>query len=253
MNKFKTLILKASGTNCEIETSFILENVGFKPEIITINELLSEQKKIEKYSFIVIPGGFSYGDYTGSGRIVSSIIKHHLFKSLQTHISNGKPILGICNGFQILVKSGLLPNVEGLWKQEVSLIFNDSFHYEDRWVKLKVNQNTIFTKNLPEFVYLPVAHGEGKLVHNFKKNIVDRIGVFYYVDKNGNKTMKYPSNPNGSFDSLAGIIDGTGKILGMMPHPERFRDGRQFYFDKKIDPHGILIFENVYRYIKEEL
>lgn len=253
MYKFYSLVIKADGTNCEVETSFILKNVGFKNEILTVGEIIKDLKILEKFSFIVFPGGFSYGDYTGSGRIVSSIIKHHLLQNFQKHIKDGKLILGICNGFQILVKSGLLPNTSGNWQQEVSLIFNDSFHYEDRWVKLLVNKNTIFTKNLPDYIYLPVAHGEGKFIHSFVKEKIEKLGAFFYVDEKGKKSMDYPQNPNGSFDSVAGIVDETGKILGMMPHPERFRDKKQFYHDEKIDPYGIIIFENVYRYIKEEL
>jgi phosphoribosylformylglycinamidine synthase len=255
MNKFKSLVIKADGSNCEIETDYILRKVGFSSEIVHLNSLMSEPERILEYSFILFPGGFSYGDYTGSGRIVASIIKHHLMDSLKTFISQGKLILGICNGFQTMVKSGILPNVSGTFKQEVSLIFNDSHQYEDRWVKLQVLGNSIFTKNFDSTIELPVAHGEGKFIYEIDQRLVENIAVLKYIDERNRPTMKYPLNPNGSMLSIAGIADKSGRLMGLMPHPERFIRKEQYYSNSKNEdePHGIRFFENAYIYIKEEL
>ncbi|MDD3804258.1 MAG: phosphoribosylformylglycinamidine synthase I [bacterium] len=255
MNKFKSLVVKADGSNCEIETDFILRKVGFESDIIHLNTLMHEPKSILGYSFIVFPGGFSYGDYTGSGRIAASIIKHHLLENLETFISQGKLILGICNGFQILVKSGILPNSSKSFKQEVSLIFNDSHKYEDRWVKLQVSDNSVFTKNFEKTIYLPVAHGEGKFIYESNKTEIDDLVVLRYVDEKNKPTMKYPQNPNGSTDSIAAIADESGRVMGLMPHPERFIRKEQFFTNKTEinEPHGIRFFENAFTYIKEEL
>lgn len=255
MNKFKSLVIKADGSNCEIESDYILKKVGFKSDIVHLNELMESPERISEYSFILFPGGFSYGDYTGSGRIVSSIIRHHLFSALKKFVDDGKLILGICNGFQILVKSGILPNVSGAMKQEVTLIFNDSHRYEDRWVRLSVEQNCVFTKNFDKTIELPVAHGEGKFIYDPLKARIENLVVLRYVDAKGKPTMKYPLNPNGSMESIAGICDAGGRVMGLMPHPERFIRKEQYYSNSKSieEPHGIRFFENAYKYVKEEL
>jgi len=253
MNKFKAVVLKADGTNCEIETDFILRKTGFQSEIVHMNELLEGNKKLIDYSFILFPGGFSYGDYTGSGRIVSSIIKHHLIDDIKKFISDGKLIFGICNGFQVLVKSGILPGISNMEKQEVSLINNDSHHYEDRWVKMKSYNNSVFTKNIDQYVEFPIAHGEGKFIYSNIKDI-DKYVIFRYTDSLGNIAQSYPDNPNGSMDAIAGLADATGRIAGMMPHPERFIRKEQYYTNGYLKtPYGIQIFENAYQYLKEEL
>ncbi|MGE3063572.1 MAG: phosphoribosylformylglycinamidine synthase I [bacterium] len=255
MNKFKSLVVKADGSNCEIETDFILRKVGFKSKIMHLNTLMHEPKSLLDYSFIVFPGGFSYGDYTGSGRIAASIIKHHLLEKLEIFISQGKLILGICNGFQILVKSGILPNSSHNFKQEVSLIFNDSHKYEDRWVKLQVSDKSVFTKNFDKTIYLPVAHGEGKFIYGAECKNISELTVLRYIDEKNKPTMKYPQNPNGSTDAIAAIADKSGRVMGLMPHPERFIRKEQFHTNKfeTSEPHGIRFFENAFTYIKEEL
>ncbi len=253
MNKFKAMVLKAHGTNCEIESAWILKKAGLMPDIIHINELQNKPAMLKEYSFMLVPGGFSYGDYTGSGRIVASIIGDRLKKDFEQFIDNGKLILGICNGFQILVKSGLLPNQTGSWEQEVSLIFNDSHQYEDRWVHLKVNKNSAFTKEIPDIIELPVAHAEGKFVYSENYDIKKHI-VMQYCDRSGNVTAEYPLCPNGAMNSIAAISNEKGTILGMMPHPERFSRKLTYkQHEKDIEPFGKYLFENAYKYIKEEL
>lgn len=253
MNKFNALVLKAHGTNCEIESSWVLKKAGFKPDIVHINELQENSSILNNYSFVLVPGGFSFGDYTGSGRIVASIIGDRLKRDFESFIENGKLILGICNGFQILVKSGLLPNISGAWEQEVSLIFNDSHQYEDRWVHLKVTENSAFTKNMPDIIELPVAHAEGKFVYGSKTDI-SGLTVMRYCDREGNVTSEYPLNPNGAMESIAAITNKKGTILGMMPHPERFARKRNYrQIDNSVEPYGKYLFENAYKYVKEEL
>lgn len=253
MSKFKAVVLKADGTNCETETDFILRKVGFESEIVHMNELLSKEKRLNDYSFIVFPGGFSYGDYTGSGRIVSSIIKHHLIEDIAAFIKAGKIIFGICNGFQVLVKAGILPGTALKGEQEVSLSFNDSHHYEDRWVRMRTYPNSIFTKEMDDTVEFPIAHGEGKFIFESEESVRNRV-IFKYINKDGSDAENYPENPNGSMSSIAGIADPTGHIAGMMPHPERFIRREQYYAGGFLKvPFGIRIFENAYHYVKEEL
>lgn len=251
MNKFKALVLKADGTNCEIETSNVLRMCGFEPSIALFGELQSSISLLD-YSFIVIPGGFSYGDYTGSGRICASIIKHHMINDFKEYIERGRLILGICNGFQIMVKSGILPNIQGDFNQDVTLIFNDSHHYEDRWVRLKINNNSIYTKNIDNILELPIAHAEGKFIYKNREDIEQFI-CMQYVNEDGKTGTLYPVNPNGSMDSVAAITDRTGRIMGMMPHPERFYSDKLHYDVRRQPMNGKIIFDNAYRYVKEEL
>ncbi len=251
MSKFLSAVIKAHGSNCEIETNNILNSCGFHSEIIHINDLISKKKNILTYSFIVLPGGFSYGDYTGSGRIAASVISHHLINDFKTFIANGKCILGICNGFQILVKSGILPNINGDYNQNVSLIFNDSHQYEDRWVRVKVRDNSIFTRDIDEIMELPIAHAEGKFV--FDSDDMEPYIVMQYVNSKGAIDDTFPINPNGSKENIAAITDSTGRILGMMPHPERFYTNELHYSGSNNGITGRVIFDNAYKYIKEEL
>ncbi|MDY6787717.1 MAG: phosphoribosylformylglycinamidine synthase I [candidate division WOR-3 bacterium] len=254
MNKFKALVLKAHGVNCEIESAHALKRCGFLPDIIHIDNILKGNASLSGYSFMVFPGGFSYGDYTGSGRIVASIIKHHLMDDIKAFIEEGKLILGICNGFQILVKSGILPNRNNDFSQNASLIFNDSHHYEDRWVHLKVRAGSAFTSGISTVMELPIAHAEGKFVFaedDFPD--IDDYTVMEYCDSTGNTVNHYPVNPNGSMKNIAAIRDKTGRIMGMMPHPERFYADHLYYGIHSPSLTGSIIFDNAYKYIKEEL
>jgi len=217
--KVRVIILRAAGTNCDRETAFAFERVGAKPEIVHINMLKNGMKSLSDYHILVIPGGFTYGDDIASGKILANELKFTLFADIKRFLSRKKLILGICNGFQVLVKAGLLP--------DVTLTLNDSARFEDRWTYLLKKENTrcVWTKNVKYMSYLPVAHAEGKFMARTKKVLetLYKRGqiVFKYVDKDG-VPSGYPANPNGSIDDIAGICDTTGRILGMMPHPERF-------------------------------
>jgi phosphoribosylformylglycinamidine synthase I len=230
--KVRVLVLRTAGTNCDKETFFAFGLAGAEPDLVHVNELLSRQKKLDDYRILAIPGGFSYGDDIAAGKILANELKHKLVDDLRKFIDAGKLIIGICNGFQILAKSGLLPGHPDL-KQDTSLILNDSARFEDRWVYLRSRSREsqkakcVWTRDLPDIIYLPVAHGEGKFItrdeHVLSKLKENGQIVLRYCDEEG-RLAGYPCNPNGSLDNIAGICDQTGRILGLMPHPERHVD-----------------------------
>ena len=260
MPKIKVCVLRAAGTNCDQETAFAFIKAGASAELVHVNRFIQRQKSLEDYSILAIPGGFTYGDDVSAGKILANELRYKLIDNLRSFIKAGKLIIGICNGFQILVKSGLLPG-NGELEQKVSLIINDSGKFEDRWIYLKKSKNKcIWIKNLPEIIYLPVAHGEGKFITRDKKvlqGLKDNAQiVFQYCDAQG-KPAGYPDNPNGSVENIAGICDATGRILGLMPHPERHIDSRQHprwtALKKKATGDGLQIFKNGVEYAKANL
>lgn len=232
MKKIKVIVLRTAGTNCDKETAFAFEEAGATAELVHINRLSSGESELSEYQILAIPGGFSYGDDIASGKILANELKYRIAEDVQKFVRDGKLIIGICNGFQILVKSGLLPNLSGNETIETTLTLNDSAKFEDRWVYLKSPQSMVhsrqskcvWTKDLPEIIYLPIAHGEGKFIPKNKKILAglkkDGLIVFEYVDEKGIK-KGFPYNPNGSVENIAGICDKTGRVFGLMPHPER--------------------------------
>lgn len=249
----RVCVLRTAGTNCDIETAFAFEQASAKVELLHINKLLNKEKNLLDFQILAIPGGFTYGDDIAAGKILANQLRFKLWAEVKKFIDKGNLIIGICNGFQILVKAGILPYPDG--KQVVTLAWNDSGKFEDRWVYLKVTR-CIWTKKLPEIIYLPVAHGEGKFVAN-EDSVINELEkdnqiVFQYVDEKGN-LAGYPYNPNGSLRNIAGITDLSGRILGLMPHPERFIYKQQHprWKREKIQiPHGRLIFKNGVDYFK---
>lgn len=263
MQKPKACILRTAGTNCDKETAFAFSRAGAVAELVHINSLLRKQNNIDDYQILAIPGGFSYGDDIAAGKILANELRFKLAGELRKFIADGKLIIGICNGFQVLVKSGLLPGNEDL-AQEASLIINDSGKFEDRWVYLKSSQLAVhnsqkacvWTKDLPETIYLPVAHGEGKFIAR-DEQVLKRLKaggqvVFQYCDDKG-ALKGYPFNPNGSVDNIAGICDETGRIFGLMPHPERHIEVSQHprHPKAKKEGDGIAIFRNAVEYAKK--
>ncbi len=220
MNKVKVLILREQGTNCDNETAFAFEQAGAVTTLVHIDELIRHQRKLGDFQIMAIPGGFTYGDDLGAGRVLANEIKLKLGQEIQTFIESGRLILGICNGFQVLVKAGILPGPIGS-QQLISFTSNDSGKFECRWVHLRVNEECpcLFTKGI-ERLYLPVAHGEGKVVAVPEALAKIRVAL-YYVDEMDNKAG-YPYNPNGSIENIAGICDDSGRIFAVMPHPERY-------------------------------
>jgi phosphoribosylformylglycinamidine synthase subunit PurQ / glutaminase len=255
MSKAKTLVLRAPGTNCDMEAAFAFEKAGAEVSMVHIGELIRREKKLEDYRIMALPGGFTYGDDLGSGKVIANEISLKLGDDVKRFVENGGLIIGICNGFQILVKSGILPDPVSLnTRQEVTLTNNDSGRFECRWIYLMVNPKSkcIFTKGI-ERMYLPVAHGEGKFVADDRILATLDIAV-YYTDEKGNTSMQYPDNPNGSLNSIAGICDSSGHIFGLMPHPERHIKNSQHPRwtgeDGKKQGDGFRIFQNAVEWVK---
>lgn len=227
MAEVKILMLRAPGTNCDFETQVAYEMAGAEVDSALASELFRKEKHLADYQILVIPGGFTYGDDISAGRIFANEIRLRLGEDIDKFVSDGKLIMGVCNGFQVLVKSGILPGFKDAGTQPVTLTNNDSGKFECRWIYLKVNENSpcVFTRGI-ESLYIPVNHGEGKLVA--EPAILDRLNVVVqYVDEGGNTGAGYPHNPNGSLRDIAGICDDTGRIFALMPHPERYVRGTQ--------------------------
>jgi phosphoribosylformylglycinamidine synthase len=215
-------MLRAPGPNRDVDTQIALEMVGAEVDSALVTELFRQEKRLADYHIAVIPGGFTYGDDISAGKIMANEIKLGLGEEIQKFVADGRLVLGICNGFQVLVKTGILPGLQGQSAQPVTLTNNDSGKFECRWVYLKANQQSpcIVTRGI-EMIYVPIAHGEGKLVA--EPGILEKLNVvLQYVDEKGKTGAGYPYNPNGSVKDIAGICDATGRIFGMMPHPEDF-------------------------------
>ncbi len=257
MRKPKVCVLRTAGTNCDKETAFAFQQAGAETELVHINKFIYAQEELADFQILSFPGGFSYGDDLGAGKILANELRFKLQDDIKGFIAAGKLIIGICNGFQILVKAGLLPG-NGDFKQEASLIINDSAKFEDRWVYLrKAQDKCVWTKGLPELIYLPVAHGEGKFITQDKALLekIKRNGqvVFQYCGMSG-KLAGYPDNPNGSMESIAGICDDTGRILGLMPHPERHIAPSQHpRMSGAKEGDGFRIFRNAVEYAKKHI
>lgn len=263
MTKPKILILLAAGINCDKETEFAFNLAGGDAQRVHINDLITEKKDPSQYHILVLPGGFSFGDDIASGKVLANKLKYRLEDQIQKFIEDKKLILGICNGFQVMVKLGLLPGFNGDYKtQQATLTFNDSARFENRWVYLKLNKNSncVFTKGIRGLIYLPVRHGEGKFIPKdemvLEKLFKDGQIVVQYVDERGN-FGPYPVNPNGSVDEIAGICDETGRVFGLMPHPEGYiRRTQHPRWTRQVLPlegDGLAIFKNAVNYVQNEL
>ncbi len=258
MAKPKVLVLKAAGINCDVETAFAFESAGADAEFVHINELVSGKRSLNSYQILAISGGFTYGDDISAGKVLANELKNKLFGEIQDFIRAGKLMIGICNGFQVLVKAGLLPGNE-TFLQEATLSENDCGSFQDRWVYLKTPQagKCVWTKGLAEVIYLPIAHGEGKFIP-INEDVLERLTrqgqiVFQYCDAAG-ELGDFPVNPNGSIDSIAGLCDETGRVFGLMPHPERHLESLQHprWTREGVKRHGdgFPIFLNAVNYFK---
>ncbi len=222
----KTLIIRTAGTNCDQETKFAFERAGSEVTLLHINRVNENPSVLDEHQILALPGGFSYGDDIASGKVLANELLQGLADQLKKFVDDGKLVIGICNGFQVLVKTGLLPGpFDRDTKQTVTLTFNDSNKFEDRWVYLRADSDKSPFIKKGEMIYLPVAHGEGKFLAKDDATLDAARDngqvVFRYVDADGNDGCPYPVNPNGSVDDIAGICDTTGRVLGLMPHPER--------------------------------
>jgi len=286
--KVKVIILRTAGTNCDSETKFAFERCGSSVNVVHVNQLAKKEKVLSDYHILAIPGGFTYGDDIASGKILANELRLRLKDDILKFVDEGKLIIGICNGFQILVKAGILPGqlrladagrgaallhlesakgpppargARATFCQDVTLTTNDSARFEDRWIHLQpIPQSPcVWTQRIFDPVFLPVAHGEGKFIpkdnavlERLKKN--NQI-VFRYCTKEGSAPA-YPDNPNGSVEDIAGICDETGRIFGLMPHPERHFLFTQHPFWTRLEKKdefgdGARIFENGVKYAKQ--
>jgi phosphoribosylformylglycinamidine synthase len=256
MTRPNVLILRAPGTNCDSETGFAFEKAEGSVAYIHINQLCESPNRLADAQILCLPGGFSYGDDIAAGRILASQLQNRLSDTIHQFRDDGKLVLGICNGFQILIKSGFLlpPDEKGL---PATLTWNDSGRFVDCWVNLRTDgDKCIFLKDI-ENLYLPIAHAEGKFVPR-DETVLDsletnqQLALKYCRPGGKNGQVPYPENPNGSTANVAGICDSTGRIFGLMPHPERHILGTQHPrwtregLAAKAD--GLAIFENAIRY-----
>ena len=222
MPEARALVLRAAGTNCEHETIFGLETAGAKTTLRHVNRLLERPELLDEQGLLVIPGGFSYGDHLGAGSLLALELNDALGDHLHRFVERGGLVLGICNGFQVLVKTSLLPGLGS--ERRVTLAPNESGRYEDRWVRLAVDpQRCVFAPRDRPFLEFPVGHGEGRLTGpaaTLDQLEANHQVVFRYVDAQG-ASPGYPGNPNGAARDIAGLCDSTGRVLGLMPHPDR--------------------------------
>lgn len=214
--KPKVLVVRTAGTNCEAETAYAFEIVGAEPEIVHINAVRKQPEMLGSFQMLAIPGGFSYGDDVASGRIFANELSTALGDRLHAFIEGGGYAIGICNGFQVLVKSGLLPRLTGVMQQQVTLAENTNGLYTDRWVRLQPNPGRCAWIPDDEALELPVAHAEGRFLA--PGPTLDKL------EEDGQVALTYhpDDNFNGSDRCIAGICDPGGRVLGLMPHPERF-------------------------------
>ncbi len=265
----KALILTGYGINCDRETTFAFQTAGADAKRVHINDLIDGHDRLERYQILAIPGGFSYGDDISSGKVLANRLKTHLSEAIIRFIDQGGLAIGICNGCQVMVKCGLLGTPEGAtFEQTATLTYNDSSRYEDRWVFLgPATDKCVFTRGIKK-IYLPVAHGEGKFFAS--PSILQRLEeagcvAIRYTEETGRPAGgRFPWNPNGSLNDIAGICDASGRLFGLMPHPERFLMFTQHPYWTRLaaeykksgkpvptEGQGMMIFKNAVTYFTE--
>lgn len=245
MSQPTTAILYAPGTNCHEETAAALERAGGRTELVLLHDLLNCKTQLNHYQAAIIPGGFSYGDHMGAGRVFATVLVAQLRDQLTEFLEAGKPLLGVCNGFQVLTEAGVLPG-RAPGRQAMALVENESSRFEDRMVGLVVSEEpSPWTAGLGGRVLrMPSAHGEGRLLSNPRGPGCGRV-MFRYCDAGGRPTAEYPSNPSGAPGGVAGVTDATGLVLGLMPHPERAS------LPVHASQDGLELFRNLVRWFRE--
>jgi phosphoribosylformylglycinamidine synthase len=271
------LILQAHGTNRDPDVAEALTLAGADPQPVPLNELRAGKKQFANYQMLVVAGGFSYADALGAGKLLALDLNSYFNEEISKFVESGKPVIGICNGFQALVKSGILPGIDVIARSEatkqspkneeiasgyrprndgVTLTFNAQGHFECRWVTLKpVSQKCIWTKELNELIECPIAHGEGNfqisnqsLIFNLQSH--DQITITYVHANGSSANGEYPINPNGSILDIAGICNPQGNVLGLMPHPENHIYAYQHpNWTRGVQGHsGLVLFQNGVKY-----
>lgn len=267
------LILHAPGTNRDREAAWAVELAGGQPEIVHIHQLHSGERRLRDYHMLLLPGGFAHADALGAGKLLALDLRLRLGDDLAAFIAAGKPVLGICNGFQALVKAGLLPGPHSLrplspslggerWgaRETCTLSFNASGHFECRWVTLRPNPASpcVFTRGLDTLIRCPVAHGEGNFVPQDDETLAaleanGQIALRYVQEDGSPANGAYPANPNGSVADIAGVCNPAGNVLGLMPHPEDHVIPQQHprWTRGERGGLGLALFENGIRYARE--
>ena len=258
------LIITGYGLNCEAESRFAWEEAGAEAHLLHLSDLLQTPSQLHNYRGLMFIGGFSYGDHMGSGHVLASRLQNRMQEDLLRFVNQGKIVMGVCNGFQILLKLGLLPGLDRIYTHPaLALIHNDCGSFQNVWVQIRCEPSgsSIFTKGVDK-LSLPVRHGEGK-IFTLDRAMVQRleqagcIACRYIDPSTGIPTLKPPFNPNGSIGAIAGLSDPTGRIFGMMPHPEAYlspenhplwhKQREQHSLPKKGD--GLILFENAVNYL----
>ena len=269
-SKVRAVVISGFGTNCEREVAHACRLAGAQTDIVHISALLSGRIRLADYHFLNLAGGFLDGDDLGSAKAGANRWTHarvagqkeSLADDLRRFVAAGKLVMGVCNGFQLLVKMGMLPSYDGTLRQTCTLTFNDRGRFEDRWCNLQVNTASpcVFTAGMTE-MYLPVRHGEGKFVTDTEATLTrleeDHLVVVRYADQSGEPTLDYPANPNGSMAAVAGICDPSGRIFGLMPHPEAYlhRTHHPRWTREELPEEGIglQLYRNAVNFIAAEL
>ena len=273
VKKVRSIVISGNGTNCEMEMAHACRLAGAdEVDIVHISDLIYGVKRLDNYHFLNLPGGFLDGDDLGAAQAGANRFRYatvrgsgeRLLEQLLRFINAGKLVFGICNGFQLMVKLGLLPGFDGRYtEREVTLTYNDSGRFEDRWACLRVNSHSpcVLTKGIDR-LYLPVRHGEGKFIARdasvLKRLHTDGLVVLQYTQAASDEpTMEYPWNPNGSTDAIAGICDPTGRLFGLMPHPEAYLHytNHPRWTREKLpeEGQGLILFKNAVNFIRKHL
>ena len=248
MNKAKVLVITGDGLNCENETLNAFIKAGATGEIVHINKLLEKPDLLKSFNIMAIPGGFSFGDEINSGQVLALKIKHGLENEFKEFIANKNLVIGICNGFQTLIKLGAFTDTN---EKFVTLGHNRQEHFVDHWTKVKIEEsNCIWTKDIQKEFDLPIRHGEGKIY--FKGNLEEQKSHYQNLLTHGQVALTYKSDVNGSYAQIAGICDKSGRIFGLMPHPEAAINEltNPYKLKKNQTDIGLNIFKNAVHFIE---
>ena len=262
MSKVKALVITGFGLNCEKETTAAFEYVGAEVSMVHLNDLIAGKRSLKEFQILAFIGGFSFGDHLGAGTVFANRVHFRLHDELKEFIAAGKLIIGICNGFQTISRLGIVPALNGnYFVQQAALAHNDSGVFRDDWCVLRANPASpcVFTKGI-EQIRLPLRHGEGKFVADaatLKQIEAKNLVAFRYANADGSLATEFPANPNGSLNSIAGICDETGRVFGLMPHPEAFLSpynsptwtADQLKGDLPKEGDGVVIFRNAVEYL----
>ncbi len=257
------LILTGFGINCDAETAEAFNRAGAIAAKVHLNDLIEKPSRLDSYHILAVPGGFSFGDHVASGKILANRLRHQLGDAMAKFIRDGKLAIGICNGFQVMVKAGLLPLFDGEFTQEVTLTHNDSGRFEDRWVNLvnEAGSKCVWLKDIDQ-IEMPIRHGEGKFVvkdESVMQKLQDngQIALRYATPGGTPAQGRFPMNPNGSILDIAGISDPSGRVFGLMPHPEAYLERTNHpqwtRLDLPEEGAGLKLFNNAVDYARQNL